>query len=569
MKSLRPFFLLALLFVCWSDAALAEAERILNFSSHIVIQPDASAEVTETITVMATGAQIRHGIYRDFPTTYKDKLGNRINVGFAIKRVMRDGQEIAYSQESRSNGQRVYLGDAHIEVPPGKHTFVLSYTTTRQLGYFEDYDELYWNVTGNGWVFPIEHVEATVVLPPGASVLQQSAYTGYMGATGKDYAVTESGDGRIGFTTTRALSSNEGFTIAVAWPKGLVLQPTATDKIGNFFTDNVEAALALAGLFVVWVYYATLTRRMRRIEGEKTVIPLFEPPRDIPVVAVSYICHKGESKKDFAVLLVDMAVKGRLTISVEKGFLKKIYTLNKRTSEGLSALESGVERILFRKDESLILKQKNYLILQQAKRLLSSDLQTRFRGSYFNDNYRFVAGGAGLTMLSGFVTSAVSPAETPLLPIVILAVTGVLNFFNFKRVKSYTVLGKETQLAAEGFKMFLSVTEKERFNLMHPPEVTPELFEKYFPYALALGVENQWTEKFSDALVASGRSPDSYYPTWYSGDSNFSTRAFSSGISSGLSAAISAASAAPGSSSGSGGGGSSGGGGGGGGGGGF
>jgi len=122
----------------------------------------------------------------------------------------------------------------------------------------------------------------------------------------------------------------------------------------------------------------------------------------------------------------------------------------------------------------------------------------------------------------------------------------------------------------EGFKLFLSVAEKERLNLLNPPERTPELFEKYLPYALALDVEVQWTEQFAEIMAQAAAAGAAYAPVWYSGRSwdGYAFTDFSSGLGGSFSGAIASSSAAPGSSSGfSGGGGSSGGGGGGGGGG--
>ena len=67
-----------------ATAAPAQSERILNFKSLIKVHPDASMTVTEDISVQATGQEIKRGIIRDFPTTYRDRLGNTVKVGFGI-----------------------------------------------------------------------------------------------------------------------------------------------------------------------------------------------------------------------------------------------------------------------------------------------------------------------------------------------------------------------------------------------------------------------------------------------------------------------------------------------------
>jgi uncharacterized membrane protein len=123
--------------------------------------------------------------------------------------------------------------------------------------------------------------------------------------------------------------------------------------------------------------------------------------------------------------------------------------------------------------------------------------------------------------------------------------------------------------------MFLVTAEKARLEALNPPQVTPEVFERFLPYAIALDCENQWSKKFEAEAAAAGTAASSgyssYTPLWYSGSSfnQLGMAAFSSALGASMASAAASASASPGSSSGSGGGGFSGGGGGGGGGGGW
>ncbi|MEX2130542.1 MAG: DUF2207 domain-containing protein, partial [Pseudohongiellaceae bacterium] len=154
----------ALLFGCLLSTANGQ-ERILSFDSAIVIHADRSMTVTETIRVQAEGVNIQRGIFRDFPTRYRDRLGNNYVVNFAVQEVTRDGVAENWRTERQSNGVRVYIGDADVLIPYGEHEYRLRYTTDRQLGFFADHDELYWNVTGNGWSFVIEQASADITLP--------------------------------------------------------------------------------------------------------------------------------------------------------------------------------------------------------------------------------------------------------------------------------------------------------------------------------------------------------------------------------------------------------------------
>lgn len=172
-----------------------------------------------------------------------------------------------------------------------------------------------------------------------------------------------------------------------------------------------------------------------------------------------------------------------------------------------------------------------------------------------------------------FVLYLLGTQVSPALPFALLLTIG-LNLLFFQLLKAPTRAGRRLLDSLEGFRLYLDVAEKEEMNLRHPPQKTPELFESYLPYALALDVEQRWAEKFAQlfsSLATRSAGESGFRPTWYQGQnwSGQSLDTFASTLGTSLSAAVSSSSTAPGSSSGSGGGGSSGGGGGGGGGGGW
>ncbi len=143
----------------------------------------------------------------------------------------------------------------------------------------------------------------------------------------------------------------------------------------------------------------------------------------------------------------------------------------------------------------------------------------------------------------------------------------LLNIIFYKALKKFTNEGRKVMEELEGFKLYLTVVEKERLKFFNPPQETPALFEKYLPYAIALGVEKAWAEKFSEILRNTGEE-ENYSPSWYDGHRwrDLSTGAlaigaFAAGLSSSFSHTISSSSAVPGSRSGFGGGGGGGGGG--------
>src|SRR6185369_17273788 len=143
--SLKRLPYLAILLMCCSLSLVAQqSERILSYDSTITVHENGSITVRESIRVHANGDKIKHGIYRDFPTEYKDKLGIRKHVPFEVLSVTRDDRPEDYHTSSLSNGVRVYIGPRFSSIPPGDYTYAITYQTDRQIGFYKDREELYW-----------------------------------------------------------------------------------------------------------------------------------------------------------------------------------------------------------------------------------------------------------------------------------------------------------------------------------------------------------------------------------------------------------------------------------------
>jgi len=235
-------------------------ERIISYDSDITINKDGSMDVVEVIKVHSQGVKIKRGIFRDFPTKYEDKYGNNIVIKFEVIEILRDGRRESYHTESQSNGVRVYVGESNIFLTPGDYAYSIKYKTNRQLGFFEDFDELYWNVTGNGWDFVIEKASAVVHLPKGInrSEIKIDGFTGYYGSAGKEYEGEVLSSSKVELKTTKKLNSTEGFTILVQFPKGFVYEPTAGDKFGYFIQDNIPSVIGLLGVVILLIYYSLI-----------------------------------------------------------------------------------------------------------------------------------------------------------------------------------------------------------------------------------------------------------------------------------------------------------------------
>ena len=559
---------ITLLFMVLTVLSANSQERILSYDIVAEIEKNGALLVREQIRVVAEGNAIKRGIYRTFPTKYKDRLGNRFKAGFEITEVLKNGVSEPWFTEERSNGVVVYIGDSNIELEPGIYNYSLSFRTTRQIGFFDDFDELYYNAIGGDWAFTIESATVTLKLPQGATVVQKAAYSGYAGSTGCDCEFTESGN-VFSLTTTRPLQPQEQLTIAVAWPKGFVDRPSTIKRIGYFLKDNLYILFALAGLAGVVMLYYRRWKTAGKDPSGGTIIPLFDPPENFSPADTGYLSSMGMKEEVITAAFVNMAVNGYLKINRTK----KKYSLElvPGAAAELTQEEKALASVLFQHAQEIDLDNKNHVVFQKARSEAEKILKEKMIPEFFNLNAKHLLPGVLSSVALVILAFVISP--TPAVPVILIILLLGLGILFSWLMKAPTPRGKALMDEAEGFKMYLSVAEKDQLNMMHEPDLTVERFEKLLPYAIALGVENEWGKKFENALKRSMQETKAYNPAWYTGTgagaAAFSPSNFTSTMGRSFSSAISSASTAPGSSSGSGGGGSSGGGGGGGGGGGW
>jgi uncharacterized membrane protein YgcG len=611
---------LALMFVLVAPQLVHADERIRSFDSEITVAPDGTLAVRETLVVQVEGRNIKRGIFRDFPTVYPAADGRQIVVGFQFVSAVRDGSPEPWRTEKRDNGVRVYLGSAAVTLPHGEHTYVLNYRTDRQTGFFADHDELYWNVTGNGWAFEIDRVTATVLLPDSIprDEIKLEAYTGPQGGKGSDYRAEMRNDAPY-YQTTEGLGEREGLTIVASWPKGHILPgvehpaPMTSPRASpgyDFARDaghapdtshlsiaekvlgrelprsNAPFWISLGGLAVLLGYYYFIWNRVGRDPPARIVIPEYTPPPDQSAASMRYILRMGYDHEVFGAAVLSLAVKGRLTIQQDAGVLGfgKTFTLVRTADAGdapLTTDEQVLLKKLFAHGDSLVLKQENHREVIAARSQHYQCLKNLYSAGFFRINGGWHALGILISIVVLVLSIAFPGNDTPwprwyfVHPLgwltLALAVSGILSNGLFGwLLRARTPKGQAAYEHILGFKKYLEVAEGEELKRVSapPPPMTPALYEAYLPAALALDVEQKWSERF--ARVLDVQAPN-YQPSWYVGPGFDAARlgAFSSGLSSSLSSAISSSSTAPGSKSGSGGGGSSGGGGGGGGGGGW
>lgn len=569
------------------------AEVIQDYASFITVHKDRSMSVKEIITVNAQGQRIKRGILRDFPTHYKDRYGNKVNIDFSVKAVLKNGEPEQYSIENFANGKRIYIGNSNTVIPSGIYTYTIEYTTNRQLGFYKEYDELFWTVTGQS-PFTIEHARAIVQLPSTvpSDQIQGKGYIGDLGSYDSYYNITKNKNDLLEIATTRPLQPQEQFSVVVIWPKGYIAPPGLFDTLYYVLRDNIWYFYLIIGLLAVLSYYLWVyIKKVKPEQKQGIVIPLFYPPNNIKNSeqiasalaevksygcissseyqnskwlspgALYYIMNKEYGSPVLSSSIVDLAVKGFIAIDRKKKFFNQgIYTLTQidKDQQDLSPEyqkllchlfnnKNGNYSVVKTDNKALTLDYKSESILRSANIWYKQFLEIMYGSKYFQSYGEYLFWGIFISALF------VIPASLFMLndlqgfgPIIwlmsILSLLGIINIIFAYFFQGYTSEGIKVKNEIEGFKLFLSTTETERLKVIGtPPDKTPELYEEYLPYAIALGVEKQWSEQFVSVFKKLEQENIPYQAGWYMGQKGFVSHDlvyFSSNLSNNLNAAV-------------------------------
>jgi len=554
--------LLALLFAA---APAAAQERVLHFHSDIRVEADGGLTVTERIEVQVEGLEIKRGILRDFPTDYRDRTGARVRVPFQVIAVSRNGATETWSVGEMANGVRIRIGNAAVMLPRGKHVYEITYRTSRQLGFFKEHDELYWNVNGNGWSFAMDRIAADVRLPAEvpAAQIRVEAYTGEQGARGRDYRA-EARAGGASFATTRQLGRNQGLTIVVMFPKGIVREPTSLERALWWIGDNKAVLPGAAGLVVLLLFLWWRWNLVGRDPRAGPTFPRYDAPQGMGPAAVRYVDKMGFDDRCFACGLLGLGARGMLRIRQEADG----YRIERTGTEvALLPGEQALAALVPKPAGVKTIGKTHDPAVQTVRGLLERELALHYDGKLFSRNRGSWITGVLIAVVSAVAMFMLQPPAAVVFAVVVPMILVLVVFVRL--LPAYSVQGRKLQDAIQGLRQYMSVAEKDDLARMKAPPQTPQEFARLLPYAVALDVEETWADRFTTILGAAAVT--AAVASYYSSDSGgglFGGSGLASSIS-GMDGTISSAATAPGSSSGGasggGGGGSSGGGGGGGG----
>jgi hypothetical protein len=496
----------------------AKSWRVSDFQDNIIVSEDGSAVVTERITLVFVGQS--HGIYRTIPIEYPGPSGTNYELFVEVTNVTEvGGGKLKYdsSIENGSRNLKIYIPDA----VDATRTVEITYRVRNGTRFFDSHDEFYWNVTGNDWPVPIDHAAATVRFPDvAAGSLSAQAFTGVYGSKQRD-AIAKIAGAEAQFETSSPLPMRGGLTIDVYIPKDILKEPSALTKFFWFIGGNPIVFFPLVtviGMFALWWL------KGRDPDPGMSVAPMYEPPAGISPAEAGTLLEDAIHPRDITSTIVDLAVRGYIKIeeTAEKTlvFTNKDYVFHLlKPREQWGADLAPHERVML----------ENIFAAGDQTRL--SSLKNRFYTSVpvIRQDIMAALKRKGIYLLDPDSANgySVGAAVAIVAPFGILQYLGWANFFNsapllivcvplsalvwwlFAHVMSAkTVKGAQTRIAVLGFQEFMNRVDAERLKVM-----PPTTFEKFLPYAMALGVEHHWAQAFTGIVT----NP----PTWYVGPGGY------------------------------------------------
>lgn len=570
-RARRPFIILAVLLLasaCRMPAA--QAEVIRSFDVALKLQKDTSLDVTETIVMDFENAE-RHGIYRIIPVRY-DRYGGSYTIYLNVVSVTDDqGNSLHYTSTRQGRDLNIKIGDPD-RTMTGVHTYRLRYLVRRAVNFFHNAPEVYWNATGNEWPFTIESAVTRFYPPPGVATkdVRTTCFVGPPGSTvpGQVRAL----DDHIEFSTVN-LNPGAGLTIVAGLPAGSVTAPSTLQNLIWFMADwwplFLFPFLALDFVVVQWLTSG------RDVDGGQAVAVEWNPPKSLTPAEVGTLVDERCDMADIISTLIDLAARGYLRIEEIEAtkfmfFSSKDYRFVRLPEKfdpaatPLLAHEREFLKGLFGSPldsaNSVLLsslKNQFYVYLPTIRNDIYDSLTEKRLFARNPDTVRKTYQGLGIAVmiLAAVATFMLASVISNVVPYGLgIGVAGAIIFLAARAMPSKTATGSRMLRECLGFQRFVALAEKDRIAVLAKDD--PTVFGRMLPYAMVLGVADQWAEKFRDLMT---EPPDWYVPYGYGPNYRFSSHSFVNDLGSGMNTMSSTFASAP-SSSGSGGSGFSGGG---------
>ncbi len=538
--------------------AQPSGERIQRFASTVDVARDGTVTVTEAVTYDFADTPDRHGIERIIPVRfpYDDVKENHDRITpLEVESVEADaGAPADYEVRGDGDDRTIRIGDADVVIS-GVHTYEITYRLTGVLNHFEDHEELYLNVTGNGWEVPIDYAVVEVSVP--APVGRIACFAGPVRSS-IPCDEAEENEGRATFSA-RNLAPNEGLTIVVGFPTG-VIDPTPSPilrerwTVGRAFAVRPDTLVPASALTAAAVggFALLLTRvgRDRRFAGSPTDVAFgnvsgdseLAPIRDRDPVPVEFVPPEGlrpgqvgtlideqANTLDVTATIVDLAVRGylRITEVPKQGWLGSTdwELTSLKPGTGLKRYENTLLTALFATGPQVKLSDLKGTFATHLKQVADELYDDMLANGWYRDRpdrtrakaaalaVAVIVAGIAVTVLLALFTSY-GLVGVP------LVLFGLLLVFAHRAFPSRTAKGYAALRRVRGFKRFIDESEKERARFAEQQH----LFSEYLGYAVVFGAVDKWARTFAGI--------DGELPTgnWYVGAYPFNVITFTGAV---------------------------------------
>ncbi len=491
-------------------SAQTDSDYIKNFNSNVTFNQDASIDINETIDYVFTS--YRHGIYREIPTNYKTQGSFtrptllKLKDLYYFKTSNPSDKYDSYEKDS-SNGYTIFkIGDAE-ETIIGNYTYVIDYKLTYAVNYFDDHDELYLNITGNGWEVPIQNVETTINLP--GTITDYRCYTGYYEETYTNCIAKKSTEYNSLTVKAGLLDVYEGLTVVVAMPKGTVADTTSQQRIQTILA-NLGVLLPIPVIILV-IFLSKIYKKNKKL----TVIPHYDAPKGINPLIAAYVYKKNLPNNAISAEIIYQAINKYIKI---KQISEKDYELIKTEK---TAPDDNDERKLydglFDSGDTISIKKLSTKFFNTINTLRGSLDKRMYEDGYFSKKQSNISGGylalgvVGLFLI--FASAGFFSDHAAMSWFFGLLISFVVIIIFATQIDKRDAKGNELFYELEGLKMYINTAEKHRIEFHDNPKKYLGVFEKLLPYAIIFGLEKKWAKEFEDLYTTP--------PEWYDGNNNF------------------------------------------------
>jgi len=515
------FFVLGFFLI--AEAQINSPEKIEDFSVEIWIEKDSSFLVKESITYNF-GKNLRHGIYRKIPL--KD-------LKIKVEKVTDEFGQNYHLKITKERGYlKIRIGDPQ-KLVSGRKIYNIFYKVQNGISFFKDYDELYWNVTGNEWGVSIKSSKAILHLPEKVPQenLKLDCFTGHFGSKAKDcvFEIKENGD--ILFESKRSFYPREGLTIVLGFPKRIVREPNIFLRI---FWKVEKYWIFLIPILTFIYLFLEWKRKGKDPRIKKAIVPQYEPPDNLRPAEVSLILKQIVESRDISATLIDLAVRGFVKIREIKKegifgeiFKAKDYEIEKlKDSEDLLEYERLLLWKIFKEGNKIkisSLKNKFYKDFQTITKKICQDVTKK---KYFVRNPQKIRNkwmNIGISLI--ILGSILGPFFKSLSLLFSILISGILFLIFSPFMPKRSKKGTEALWYILGFRDYIETAEKYRAQFYEKENI----FEKYLPYAICFDLVDKWAKAFEGIY----KNPPEWYEGYYVG--TFNTRSFSNSLNSAIS----------------------------------